>query len=212
MSMFMEQTSAEPEDNQDDDVGDHDYYLRVLREMTEIGAKLARIVEKQADDHPERDPAEQFERITRSMRRNIMLAEKLGEAKKLSANRTAVRKRIIRDVEDAIHKKAPKDQQETLQAEFLERLDMPDMEDEISNRSITEIVIEICRDLGIYDLPGSHPWKRRMLHDIAVLNARAAHVARAKHPPIPNPTTSPPPPPPAPAESPTGTDPPTHIG
>jgi hypothetical protein len=52
----------------------------------------------------------------------------------------------------------------------------PDLEDEIANRSIAEIVTDICRDLGIAALPGTHPWKRRIPHDIAILNARAAQL------------------------------------
>jgi hypothetical protein len=102
-----------------------------------------------------------------------MLHEKLGQPTKNAARRTAARKRIIRGVEDAIACRAPAGEQEALHAEFLERLDRPDLEEDIAVRSTAEIVADITRDLGIAGLHGTHPWKRRIPHDIAILNARA---------------------------------------
>ncbi len=87
--------------------------------------------------------------MAQSVRRTIMLREKLAKPRKTSANRTAARKRIIRDVEDAIECKAEPDDQETLRAEFFERLDSPDLEDDIADRPIAEIITDICRDHGL---------------------------------------------------------------
>jgi hypothetical protein len=61
----------------------------------------------------------------------------------------AVRKRIIRNVEDVIQRNAPDDGQEILHAEFMECLDRPDSEDDIANRSVAAIITDIGRDLGI---------------------------------------------------------------
>jgi hypothetical protein len=187
-------------------VGRTQHYLRVLAEMVDIGADLLRMVQQEAlqveaarlaaakSNHDPlttpamqsvADYAEAYNLISRSIRRTMLLDEKLAEPKQApassaSANRTAARKRIIRDVEDVIQRKAGDDDHEqALHAELLDRLDSPDLDDEIANRTIPEIVNDICRDFGIAALPGAHPWKRRIPHDIAILCARADQLAGA---------------------------------
>ena len=66
--------------------------------------------------------------------------------------------------------------QRRLEAELRERMDAPDLEDDIAGRSVADIVADICRDLGIAASPGSHPWKRRTPGDLTELFARAAGV------------------------------------
>ncbi len=164
-------------------------YVAVLDRMMEIGVDLLDMVHQEAkalveatqtDALPHPAPTDDlslaYERITRSVRRNIMLAKKLAEPSPAAApNNIAARKRIIREVEDAIEGNATdQGEAETLQAELLDRLDSPDLEDEIAHRTIPEIVTDMCRDLGIAGLYGHHPWRRRTPHDIAVLCARAA--------------------------------------
>jgi hypothetical protein len=131
------------------------------------------------------------------MRRTVILAHKLTEPEKppsgpQNRDRTAARKRIIREVEDTIQRKTKGDEAERLHAEFVERLDAPDLDDDIAHRPVAGIIKDICRDLGVEDLPGAHPWKRRTPADIAILAARAAATisaeARASQPPnIPDP-------------------------
>jgi hypothetical protein len=152
---------------------------RILRNLMDIGNELAAMVARQALAQEENPPEAQksvaaYNSVAQSVRRTILLHDKLGKPAKPPANRTAARKRIIRDVEDVIQRKAPAEHQESLHAELLERLDSPDLEDEIADRPIAEIITDICRDLAIAALPGTHPWKRRIPHDIAILNARAA--------------------------------------
>jgi hypothetical protein len=210
-----------------------DHYRNVIREMVDIGADLLRMVHKEAQQadaarlaaaKPSYDPstfpaaksasdlAGAYDLIFRSMRRAILLDGKLAERPKAPSvqHRIAARKRIIREVEDAIQRNAQGDQAEALHAELLERLDSPDLEDEIANRTIPEIVQNMCRDFGIAALPGRHPWKRRMPHDIAILRARAEKLAAdapsaeltalltvaPKPPPRRNPGNDPPPIPP----------------
>ncbi len=197
------------------------YFRRVLLHLVEIGDDLAEMVRQEAKQAararaeaakcqpvpltplPQAVPptsTDAYERITRSMRRCMALYQKLAEPRKTPSpqHRTAARKKIIRDVEDVIQSKAPDDEQEILHAELLERLDRPELDDEIANRSIAEIVTDICRDFGIAALPATHPWKRRIPHDIAILNARAAQL----HGQAPSAelaallATAPPPPPP----------------
>jgi hypothetical protein len=167
---------------------------RILLSLVEMGHELAAMVTEEARSirenaqpavsptpgpTPTQQAAAAYEGITRAVRRTVMLYEKLGQPKKPRRDRTAARKRIIRDVEDAIQHNAPPDQQETLHAEFMERLDRPDLDDEIADRSIADIVTDINRDLGITGLYDSHPWKRRIPHDIAILNARAEQFSGA---------------------------------
>jgi hypothetical protein len=201
------------------------YYRRVLRHLVEIGDEFAELVREEARQlvrcqaeaakrysDPQTAPApslppdlvDAYERITRSMRRTIMLAEKLAQPTKAtsSQHRIAARKRIIRDVEDAIHNNAPPGEEEKLHAEFLERLDSPDLEDEIANRTVPDIVQDICRDLGVAGLYDEHPWKRRVPHDIATLCARAAASSLKQPPPTPSAAVS--------TGSPTGSHPPAQ--
>jgi len=102
------------------------------------------------------DLATALDRVALAIRKTILLAERLKTAPIVAARqRTADRKCILRHVEDAIVKqdKRPGDS-EVLNAELLERLDSPDLEDEIGNRPVAEIIQEICRDLGLNGFRG----------------------------------------------------------
>jgi hypothetical protein len=193
----MQPPSAEPEETDQIDA-DRAYYRRALREMTEMAVDLGRNFHSYAKGIPGIDLSEPFERLNRNVRRNAMLAERLAVPPKAPSkpDHISARKKIIRDVEDTIQCKAPAGEAETLRAELLERLESPDIEDDIAKRAIPEIVTEICRDLGIAGLDGARRWKRRTPHDVAVLNAHAAQISR----------------PPPPTASPTGRDPPTPGG
>jgi hypothetical protein len=176
------------------------YFGRVLRHLVEVGDELVEMVHRESrqiaqaqaereagildpqtapspgpSSGPQSDLLGAYERVTRSMRRSIMLYRKLVEAKKSPSaqHRIAARKKIIRDVEDAIQANAEPGEEEKLHAEFLERLDRPELDNEIASRGIAEIVTDITRDLGIAGLYDAHPWKRRTPHDIAILNAWA---------------------------------------
>jgi hypothetical protein len=179
-----------------------DHYRNVLREMVDIGANLLRMVHEEAkqaeaariaaakqSQDPSTVPAAKsasdlagaYDLIFRSMRRAVLLDAKLAAQPKPPSNqqRIAARRRIIREVEDAIQRKAPADQVETLRAELVERLESPDFDDEIAHRTIPQIVMDMCRDFGIAGLDRGHPWKRRIPHQIAILNARAEQIAGA---------------------------------
>jgi len=142
-----------------------------------------------------------FDQLARAVRRCIALARSLNKpmhpARNPAPNRTAARKRILRAVEDTIQRTNSdghglgvsdddRDAAEALHAglhaELLDRMDAPDLDDDIRDRPIDDIIKEICRDLGIASLPGSHPWKRRTPADIAQLHARAAAPGRPHQP------------------------------
>ena len=200
-------------------------YHQVLQDLITMGADLARLLHGQATAHaaqqaapyPAQHPADPhptppsealitltlaFDRIARAVRRSILLARSLASpiqpAPDPARHRAATRRRIIREVEDAIQRTASaandgRDDPQTLQAELRDRLDTPDLDDDIATRPTADIISEICRDLGLAAPPGgAHPWKRRTSHDIAHLCTAAAAPSSTRNPAPTSPTpTSP---------------------
>ncbi len=118
---------------------------------------------------------ESIDVLTRSIRRSIMLAEKIAQqpatAPSAVQNPNAARDRIRRDVEEALHRNDTNSdherqdneghEAENVQAERPDRLDAPDPEDDPTARPVAHIIAEICRDLGLDALPASNPEKDR---------------------------------------------------
>ena len=194
---------------------DAPYFRDFLHGMLEVGADLLRMIHKQAKAQSEATPTPQnptpgpshkiiigYDRITRGMRRAILIARHLDAPRPqrqptAAEHRKAARQRIIRTVEDAIQRDADEYEAAALNAELDERLDSPDLEDDIAGRPIADIIAEICRDFGLAHVPGNHPWKRRTPADIADLNARAAAPCTQPRPVSsahPNPANRAPPP------------------
>jgi hypothetical protein len=168
------------------------YYRSVLHAFIDMGTDLARQIHQQALSTP--TPAEPapsaahglaaaFDRLARAVRRSIVLARKIAEPAAPAAagdHRSAARRHIIRAVEDTIQRSVPDAKARSLHDEFLDRLDAPELEDDLQNRPVADIIAEICRDLGLDAPPGAHPWKRRTPADLAILCARAVrpHAVR----------------------------------
>ncbi len=162
------------------------FYVEVLNDFVAMAQQLAHDLVRQSKcrtdaleagrEHVPPDPSTGFERLGRSVRRSIMLADRLGKPAPgaCAKDRIAARKRIIRAVADAIESNADPGEAESLEAEFLERLDSPEFEDDLDGRPVAEIIAEIARDLGLAAMSGTRPWKRRTPADIAELCARAA--------------------------------------
>ncbi len=201
---------------------DTHYYRQVLHDLIDMGTGFARLLHQQATtpahaapQHPVLPPAPTpapdaaitvalaaaFDRIARAVRRSIALARSLADpvppARDPAQHRATARKRILREVEDAIQRTAPNSGQaasnefdadaddasaDALLAELHDRLDAPDLDDDISNLPVADIITEICRDLGLAALPGTHPWKRRTPADLEQLCARAAAPSSARQP------------------------------
>jgi hypothetical protein len=171
------------------------YYRGILHELIDMGADLARLVHGQAtaqaanpvpdsnDDIDARlapDAVVAFDRISRAIRRTIGLARRLDEPVRSEdpvRNRDAARRRILREVEDDLQRQAQDGRDtEMLHAELIERLDAPDLEDEIDHRPIADIILDIRRDMALSPMPGRSPWKRRSPADVARLCEYAART------------------------------------
>ena len=156
------------------------YYRGVLHELIDMGADIARMVHREAGaKQADLDVGEvtvAFDRIARAVRRTVILARRLDDPMPAAAGpgRTDARKRIIRAVEDQIQLRSGDLDADSLHAELLDRLDSPDLDDEIGRRPVDEIIAEIRRDLGLMSMPGRPQWKRRTPQDVAVLCARAS--------------------------------------
>ena len=185
-------------------------HTQSLDTLIEVGTSFARLLHAQAlaeaappapAPHPAPAPAANtllnlaatFDRIARAVRRCIALARTLDAAPHApnpAQHRTAARKRILRAVEDTIGRTANDgpDTPETLRAELRDRLDAPDLEDDIATRPAADIIQEICRDLGLAAHPGTQPYQRRTPADVARLCASAAAPNTAAQPPTPQPS------------------------
>jgi hypothetical protein len=178
-----------------DRASDTDQQRAILGDLINLGAGFARILHDQAAAQPEAaaDLATAFDRVTRAVRRTILLCRHLDtEPRQAAINRTIARKKIIRRVEDDIAGMADSPEQaESLRESLRERLDAPDLDDDIANRPIPEVVEEICRDLGIADDCGMNLFQPRGPAELAALRALAARPTPPEGPVPPGPTVRP---------------------
>ncbi len=179
MSADATPAQIEPEDD------DAQFYRRALRHLTNVTLDLAEMIHAEAttlSKSPDSLPAlteaaAAIDRLSRDVRRNALTAKHL-DAPSRAQRRTAARKQIIRNVEDAIHRSHNTAlAKERLEAELIERLESPLLDEEIDNSPVPELTTQFTRDLGISALPGAQPYKRRTPEDIVRLHARAAEPA-----------------------------------
>ena len=170
---------------------DVQYYRRLLHGLLDVCATVTQRLAARAETPPDTQSDTQsntgpeitlqIERLARTMRRTIAFARKVTEPPKprpidpRPRRRFKARGRILRDVEDVIQRRAETDREaRSLRNELRERVDAPDLLEDLDDCSIKDIVTDLMRDLGIAHIPGTHPWARRTPRDIADLNARAA--------------------------------------
>ena len=153
-----------------------DAHLRdTITALIDAGARL--VQDLVAEDAPASAKAEPYERLARAVRRSVLLARHAAEnpVRTQAARRTQARKQIIRAVEDTIEREArTAPRAGTLRDELRERLDAPDLDDDIANRPIEEIIRDIRRDLGLDNIPGARPRPRRNPAALQALTALAA--------------------------------------
>ena len=168
-------------------------YRGMLEELAALGMDLARMVHRRAaaldaaagEAGSEESPAVAeatvaFDRAARCVRRTVGLLRLLDTPVPQAADRRVMaRRRIIRVAEDVIAKDhGDGERAESLRAELYERMDVPELDDEIDGRPVEEVIADILRDLGIAGPPGMrHPWQRRTPDEVAALCARARHAA-----------------------------------
>jgi len=142
------------------------YFHEMLLRLMHMGLDMAQIVSRKVEDESNRHESaatklpelvDTYVFLARCVRRTAGLGLKLTDpARKAGRNRVAVREQIIRRVEDALHRDGPAG---------------PEIEEDILDRPMAEIMIEICRDFGLGSLAGIDSYKRRSPEDIARLSA-----------------------------------------
>ena len=128
------------------------FYLSFLHGLLPTGAALAAALPEQAEAKPAppaRDIAEAFDRISRAMRRTILLARFLAEPP--PAARRPPGMQTTRASEEPLRRSPtpPTDRPDTEQLDDPDRLDTIDRLDDISGRTVPELISEIAHDLGL---------------------------------------------------------------
>jgi ribosomal protein S21 len=169
----------------------------MLKELAQIGMRLARLVEANAEARVAQDPAcdlgrtdQMFARISRSIRQTLALKAKLTEMrqKRAAASLTEERQReaeaarrrwrktrVERAVAETIS--AGRGDGENLLSDLHERLSDPDIEADLAAGSIGEMVAGVCDDLGIK--PDRKIWKDKGWYLTENWHARLAKAEAA---------------------------------
>ena len=173
-------------------------HASALDELIDMGMDLARLIHAQARTQahaqaspappdatapaepaptPTPDPTIAFDRIARCVRRTIRLAEHIAAARPAPtipvAAHVAARKQVIRRVENVIARNRHGDAAQALHRELLDRLDTPDLDEDLAHRPTRDVIDDIIADLGLLDGIGGPGFKRRTPQDIATLRAHA---------------------------------------
>ncbi len=172
------------------------HYQDVLHTLVDVGAALVEMVLAEARARnaaspgvgsPAAEAAVAYELISKSMRRSVMLARSLSEPvaecqAEGGRRRIVARAGIVRAVEDSIHQGWTGESAERLEAELRERMDAPELAEELGERPVAEIIADICRDLGLAGEADLHRWKRRSPAAVVELWAKAAEPGVALRP------------------------------
>ena len=180
-------------------------HLRMLAELGDIGMELARDLRPSAPDADRAgagqnadpgveqrvDAALAYTRVARAVRQTVALAARLtaearergrqdvlDEAVRSAAERRRTKQkteRIRKLVEDAIASEADTGDAEGLRLDLDERLDDPEIEDELGRRPIGVVVLRICRDLGV-DVDLRHFSDAELGFDIALAGQAGGSV------------------------------------
>ena len=164
-------------------IPDDAYYQAILAGLVRDGAKLS--ADLVAEEGPAGPKAEPYERITRGMRRTVLLSRHIAEnpirttgdsAETAKAKVAIARRQIARAIDDDIVSAADDpDHLDSLRDELRERMEDPALDLEILHGSVADIIAAIRRDFGLtnsrYSAPNTRtrrtPDQVRDLHDLA---------------------------------------------
>ena len=156
-------------------------YLQALDELVDMGMDLARAVHAQGTQALVAEPAAPasdlgkhtaaFGHLTRTVRRTMALAHKLSEPDRAPAQAKQADQAERRSDHGAprrVHLTKPLSKMTDAELEALEpdeRLDDREDPDGEKNpddegESDDDLIVYTCRELGVTDLPDSHPWSR----------------------------------------------------
>jgi hypothetical protein len=154
---------------------------QMLKDLAQIGMRLARLIEANAEARMTENPAcdlgradQMFAKISRSVRQTLALKTKLAEMREKpkapiekdvqeqeaeAARRRSRKAMVERAVTETIEAESGPSDRENLLSDLHERLLDPDIEADLTSRSIGELVAGICDDLGLK--PDREVWKRK---------------------------------------------------
>ncbi len=177
-----------------DDAADLAHYKALCRDLADTGMEVAHALRDRIaiTDHaplPAQDEllpalAKGFDVVSASIRRTILVAQRLIEGRALpNPDRRAATKRVLREVEDEmVRARVDPEHAERLTHELHERIETPEFEDELDDRPVADIIKDIVHDLGLGCVLGNPPrWKRRTPAEIADLAARATSAVLRRH-------------------------------
>ena len=131
------------------------FYLQLLHGLLKVGATVAEDLPAQARRQPAFDPADAFDRVSRAMRRTILLARSLAEPPP-RARRSMPGAATPAPQQDQPRAERAEPQERPERRECIDRLDAPDRLDDVSG-ALPEVIAAITRDLGIPAPPPAPP-------------------------------------------------------
>lgn len=154
-------------------------YQRVLATLVDVGTTIIEQLKHPSADIGPAARAKAFDIVALALRRTILLSRHIRDTarKPVDAERATIdiRRHVIRQVEDTIVTvvKDP-DEADDLRRELIERMDTLEFAHDLARRPSSEVITELCHDLGLNKIPGLRAFPRRTPDDIAILCAQAA--------------------------------------
>ena len=145
-----------------------EHYCAALRRIIDRGVAII-----EALDPADGDPvatARAYHDVARDIRQGIMLADKLAAPIPVPRAEPDPRQRIARELQGAIREATTGETAETLERELRERLESPEMAEQLDDRPVEDIILDLRRSFGF--LPTR--WPRHTLPTFEPREALAA--------------------------------------
>ncbi len=165
---------------------DDDACQRALAILVDVGTSIALELKAATPDVGLAARAAAFDRVALAVRRTVLLSRHMAESAPAReaepAKRALTAQKIIRAVQDEIEKTAGPAETVALRLELLERVEAPEFRVDLALRAPGELIRDLCRDLGLADVPGLRTFPRRTPDEIARLCAQAAAITDPARP------------------------------